>query len=147
MEKFKTAERILDFAIFREEKAHELYKYLASQVSNPRIHKILKDFALEELEHKKRLEAVKAGEVKLDMEEVGSLGIADEVEYTGYRPGMTYAEILVMVMKKEKASFRLYTRLASASNQPELKEIFSKLAQEEAKHKLRFELEYDLITF
>jgi len=29
----------------------------------------------------------------------------------------------------------------------ELKEIFLKLAQEEAEHKLRFEIEYDLMTF
>jgi rubrerythrin len=147
MEKFKSVEQVLDFAIAREVKAYELYTHLARKIKNPGIDKILEDFASEELEHKARLEAAKAGEVKLDMDEVGSLDIADEVEYTGYRPGMTYTEILVMAMKKEKESFKLYTRLAAACNQPEIKEMFLKLAKEEAQHKLRFELEYDLVTF
>ena len=108
MRNFETAEQVLDFAIAREDKSHELYTHLAGEVENPRIHKVLKDCALEELEHKVRLEAVKAGDVKLDMEEVGSLGIADEVEYSGYRPEMTYANILVMAMKKEQKLLRIF---------------------------------------
>jgi rubrerythrin len=37
--------------------------------------------------------------------------------------------------------------LASIFSEPELKDIFLKLAQEEANHKRRFEIEYDLMTF
>jgi len=46
-------------------------------------------------------------------------------------------------MKKEKAAFRMYNDLASKAKKPELKALFLNLAQEEAKHKLRFEVEYD----
>ena len=48
-----------------------------------------------------------------------------------------------MAMKAEKAAFKLYTDLAAATDDDGLKQIFLDLAQEEAKHKLRFELEYD----
>jgi rubrerythrin len=46
-------------------------------------------------------------------------------------------------MKKEKEAFRLYTTLADFTDDPILKDTFHGLAQEEAKHKLRFEVEYD----
>jgi len=46
-------------------------------------------------------------------------------------------------MKAEKAAFILYTDLALATDDPGLKETLLRPAQEEAKHKLRFEIEYD----
>jgi len=46
-------------------------------------------------------------------------------------------------MKAEKAAFKLYTDLASATDDPTLKAMLLGLAQEEAKHKLQFEIEYD----
>jgi len=51
--------------------------------------------------------------------------------------------VLVFAMKSEKIAFLLYTRLAQATDDPELSLIFQELAQEEAKHKLHFEIEYD----
>ena len=46
-------------------------------------------------------------------------------------------------MKKEKAAFRLYQDLAGLVQDEKIKALFLSLAQEEAKHKLRFEVEYD----
>jgi rubrerythrin len=46
-------------------------------------------------------------------------------------------------MKAEKAAYKLYNDLASATDDAGLRETLLSLAQEEAKHKLRFELEYD----
>jgi rubrerythrin len=46
-------------------------------------------------------------------------------------------------MKREKAAFKLYSDLAAACSDPQVRETLLRLAQEEAKHKLRFELEYD----
>ena len=62
-------------------------------------------------------------------------------------PNMNYTELLVVAMKKEKLSYKLYMNLAELAQRKELKDIFLKLAQEEAAHKLRFEIEYDLHTF
>ena len=56
---------------------------------------------------------------------------------------MTYAESLVFAMKKEKAAFKLYSKLAERAPNVNLKNIFLSLAVEESKHKLRFEIEYD----
>jgi rubrerythrin len=109
--------------------------------------KVFEKFALEEQEHKRKLEAVKAGKVDIGNDEIGSLGIAEGVQDVEPRPDMSYVQFLEFAMKKEKTSFRLYNNLASMTKKKELRDIFMKLAQEEAEHKLRFEIEYDLRTF
>jgi rubrerythrin len=58
-------------------------------------------------------------------------------------PDMDYQDALVLAMNKEKAAFRLYMDLSEKANNEEMKQLFLSLAQEESKHKLRFELEYD----
>ena len=58
-------------------------------------------------------------------------------------PNLNYQEALIVAMKKEKASFKLYIDLAAITDNENLRSVFSLLAQEEAKHKLRFEIEYD----
>ncbi len=56
---------------------------------------------------------------------------------------MTYAEALILAMKKEKLAYKLYLDLAAAAGDGELADLFRSLAAEEARHKLRFEIEYD----
>ena len=48
-----------------------------------------------------------------------------------------------MAMKKEKTAFKLYSDLSEKTDQEKYLNLFMALAQEEAKHKLRFEIEYD----
>lgn len=57
--------------------------------------------------------------------------------------GMDYQKALVLAMKKEKKAFKMYTDLAASADDEGLEQTFLALAQEEAKHKLRFEIEYD----
>lgn len=145
--KFSSLIEILDFAIDRENEAHLFYVRLADMVKKPKLVKVIKDLATEEVEHKIKLEAVKAGEATIGDEEVGNLNIADYVPDVEPHPNMDYTELLVVAMKKENLSYKLYTDLAAIAQRKDLREIFLKLAQEEAEHKLRFEFEYDLETF
>jgi rubrerythrin len=145
--KFKSIDEILDFAISREIDAQLFYVKLAGITENPKVVKTFSDLANEELEHKAKLEAVKAGTDKIGEQDVGQLDIVDYAKDVQPYPKMTYVELLVVGMKKEETSRRLYTNLAAALQEQKLRDIFLKLAQEEAKHKLRFELEYDLMTF
>ena len=113
----------------------------------PEVAKAFEDFAVDEWQHKKRLEALKAGEVEIQQDEVGNLGIADSVEAVEPGVNLTYAKALLVAMQREKQAFRFYTDLASMSQDPQTRSVFKKLAQEEAEHKLRLEIEYDLTTF
>ena len=101
-------------------------------------------FAKEEQGHKAKLMAVKTGKKMLSSEKrVLDLKIGDslvEIEPSG---DLSYQDALIVAMKSEKAAFRLYSDLAGATDDANLREMFLSLAQEEAKHKLRFEVEYD----
>ena len=145
MKKFSSVEEILNFAIEREEEAHKFYTELAERMDRPEMRKVFEDFAKEELGHKAKLEAVKQNEFAISSEEekVPSLGIADYAVDAEPKPDMDYAGVLVLAMKKEKAAYRLYLDLAAIAENEELTNLFLSLANEEAKHKLRFEIEYD----
>ncbi len=140
----QNAEELLDFAIQAEQEAHDFYTDLASRVERPAMKKLLTQFAREEMGHKRKLENIKKGSLSFPhADAVTDLKIADylvDIEATG---DLTYQEALILAMKREKAAFKLYTDLAALTADKDLKIVFQSLAQEEAKHKLRFELEYD----
>ena len=75
-------------------------------------------------------------------EAVDTLNLADYLVNVQITPDLNFQDALIIAMKKEKAAFKLYTDLADQTD-GELKAMFLTLAQEEAKHKLYFELEYD----
>ena len=145
MKKLSSVEEILNFAIKREIEANKFYTELAERMDRREMRKVFEDFAKEELGHKAKLEAVKQHQfiTSSGQKQVPSLGIADYVVDVEPKPDMSYADVLVVAMKKEKAAYRLYLDLAAAAETEELTNLFLSLANEEAKHKLRFEIEYD----
>jgi rubrerythrin len=137
-------EEILDFAIEREQEAHDFYSDLAKKAERPGMEGLFSQFAREELGHKKKLEGVKAGtRAFVPKQGVADLKIGDYLVDVDPSATMTYQNALILAMKKEKAAFQLYTDLAGQTEDAEVKQLFEGLAQEEAKHKLRFEIEYD----
>ena len=139
-----TIDQILDYAISNEEKAAALYYELADKVERPGMREAFLHFAKEEEGHKARLLKIKEGEISAVSEEkVADLGITETLVEPEIGSNMTYQEALLFAMKAEKAAFVLYTKLAEATTDASLQRVFKSLAQEEAKHKLRFEIEYD----
>ena len=144
MNEFKTVDDILDFAILQEEAAAEFYTELAERADRPEMREAFEDFAEEENSHKKKLMSLKKGKTfKLADEKVADLRIGDYLPDVAFLPDMDFQEALILAMKKEKAAFRLYHDLAEQATDRNARTVFLTLAMEEAKHKLRFELEYD----
>ncbi len=145
MEEFKTLQDILDFAIGEEEKASALYADLAKRSKNREMAEVFTQFSKEELGHKKKLQNIKgSNKVVIPEAKVQDLKIGDYlVDIDKSRDDLNYQDALIIAMKEEKAAFKLYTDLAGKTDDPEARGIFLMLAQEEAKHKLRFEIEYD----
>ena len=144
MEQFNSVDDVLSFAIGEETRAFEFYMELAAKVTNPVMAEALREFAGEEKNHRLRLEGIrKTGRVPGVEQRIADLEIADVMTTVEPGPNMTYQEVLVLAMKKEKAAFAMYTRLAELCTDAKLRQVFHMLAQEEARHKLRFELEYD----
>jgi rubrerythrin len=137
-------ERILEFAIEREQEAVDFYTDLAGKSSSPEMRKVFEQFAGEERGHKAKLEGVKAGKhMPVSAKPVMDLRISEYVVASEPGPDLSYQDALILAMKKEKASFRLYSDLAGLVDDENVRSLLLGLAQEEAKHKLRFEVEYD----
>jgi len=144
MEKFGTIDEILDFAMEAEQEAVDFYTQLASQMQNMEMKETFIQFAKEEVGHKARLQKIKDERLfDLADEKVPDLKIADYIVNVKPDAQMSYADALVLAMKKEKAAFKLYSTLAQRTDNAQLKKVFQSLAIEESKHKLRFEIEYD----
>jgi len=144
MKEFASIDDILDFAIDEEQKAVDFYTELAGKTSSEEMKQVFNEFAQEEVQHKARLTGIREqGLFEITFEKVADLKITDYVVNVKPSPEMTYRDALVMAMNKEKAAFRLYTNLAERAPNDQLRDLFLSLAQEESKHKLRFEIEYD----
>ncbi|HIJ51680.1 MAG TPA: ferritin family protein [Planctomycetes bacterium] len=144
MVEFESDDEILDLAIAREEDANKFYLALAARAQTAEMRKVFEDLAGEEIEHKARLEleVIKSGRVvtateELDIGDEGAIGITDsDID-------MDYKDMLLMAMQKEESSFRLYVDLSARVTSEDARETLLSLAEEEVKHKLRFEIEYD----
>lgn len=142
--KFESIDDILDFAIQKEQDAADFYTDLAGKVAHQNIKDIFTSFAGEEMGHKAKLIGVKDGkQMVAAAQKVLDLKVGDHLVEIELDSDLSYQEALIVAMKAEKAAFRLYTELASATDDSGMQELFLGLAQEEAKHKLRFEIEYD----
>jgi rubrerythrin len=144
MEQWKSVDEILDFAIGQEEQAAQFYIDLSNRMDRPWMSEIFKEFAQEEVGHKRKLVEIKAGKRLVPAQaKVLDLKIGDYLVDVEPTADMDYQKALMLAMKKEKKAFKMYTDLAAAAGDASLSAIFLSLAQEEAKHKLRFEIEYD----
>lgn len=144
MKEFNSIEEILDFAIGEEQAAVDFYLELASRSKNRQTSMIFEEYAREEMRHKANLMTVKEnGSFSLPAETVRDLKIAEYLVDVRPSPDMSYQDALILAMKKEKAAFRMYSSLAGRAEDPEIRKLFLMLAQEESKHKLAFEIEYD----
>ncbi|MHC4647468.1 MAG: ferritin family protein [Planctomycetota bacterium] len=146
---------ILEFAVAREAEACDFYKTLAGRAENPAMRELILEFAREEAEHKAKLELelMKRGRVVRESEraeeakDLGDFDIGRYIVDAGLPVEMDYQDLLLLGMKKEKAAFRLYVDLAAVVRDQEGQEILLALAEEEARHKVQLEIDYDnLVT-
>ena len=143
MDTFDSFVAVLDYAIDKEIEANQFYVDMAKQMKNPTMREVFEAFAKEELGHKAKLEAIKQGKEVQPVKNITDLRIADYTVDVKPAPDMSYQDALILAMKKEKVAFRLYLDLADQVENEDQKALFLSLAQEEARHKLRFEIEYD----
>jgi rubrerythrin len=139
---------VLEQGISREIQAAEFYKEVAETAGHPALRVIFEQLAEEELDHKARLELemMKQGVVA---KTVGRLIEVDEADYAEeLRPGheVSFKDALAMVVDKERRSFRFYAAMAGIVPDPEVREALLELAEEEARHMVRFEREYKKLT-
>ncbi|PKP18711.1 MAG: rubrerythrin [Bacteroidetes bacterium HGW-Bacteroidetes-21] len=144
MKDFENINDILDFAIQNEQSAFEFYSNLSKNARNEDMKNTFEKFAQEEIGHKAKILKIKEeGIFNSEVQHVSDLKIADYLVKVDVTPDMSYQDALIIAMKREKSAFKLYTKLATKTGNSQLANLFLALAQEESKHKLMFEIEYD----
>ena len=140
----KTAFEVIIFAIRKEAEAANLYKVYADLVDSSNVKEMFREMREEEQRHKKLLEGIKPEDVsEHKLTDIPNMKISDYSTDEDFSPEMKYPDALMLAIKREEGAYRLYQDLAAGCKEEELKKLFLVLAQEEAKHKLKLEDEYD----
>ncbi len=147
MADINTISEILDYAIDQERQAYDFYMKLAARTENKQLKRAFEDFAQQEKNHVAILQSVKKNQIALpDAGKVTDLKIADysvDVDEEDLLDGADLQKVYILAMKKEKAAYKMYSDLARSCNDENCKKTLESLAQEEARHKLHIEVEYD----
>jgi len=139
---------ILEAAVKIEEQSYALYTMAQEKVEYQSSKKFLAELAKEEMKHKEKLLAIMENKEKLSelgthTSKIQDLKIVDIMKDTTISEDADYQRILVYAAKREKSTYEYYNSLAAGLEDTEIGDLFSKLAQEELKHKNRLEKEYD----
>jgi len=134
--------RALDFAVAKEKEAEAFYKEWAGRAKDPTVKGLLAELAATERGHMEILSRVRPDEMVAKGEEkIADLTLSDLLVEVKASAGMSLQQAMVVAMKREEASVALYERLAKLGG--ETQSLFRALANEERKHKVRLETEYD----
>jgi rubrerythrin len=149
MGKVNSDREILEFAISREVEAYHFLMALAGRVEDPRMRQVFEDLAAEELEHKAKLEfeILKTGRTLTEEQIPPGRPESDYIISDSDLPlDIDYNDMLLLAIEKENAAFRLFVKLISTVQDEKSREVLLALAEEELRHKIRFQDEYDMLN-
>jgi rubrerythrin len=149
MGKVNSDQEILEFAISREVEAHYFFLALAGRVEDPKMRQVFEDLAAEELEHKAKLELeiIKTGKTLPQQQMPAGRPESGYIMSDSDLPlDIDYRDMLLLGIEKEAAAFRMFVNLIPSVQDEESREMLLTLAEEEIRHKIRFETEYDMLN-
>ena len=146
---FRTAFDILDFAIQKEADSAAFYEALAERANRPVMRMVLLEFAAEERAHRDKLQQIRKSGLRMmpSGKELETLGITKHLKSVKVDRNLDMGKALQLAMREEKAAFIMYFKLAEMTKDRDMRLTLLALAEEEAKHKLRFEIEYEEYLF
>ncbi len=136
---------VWDNAIYKEIASQALYIEARRDTEDPAAVKMLEELAFEEFKHAGILRQMKdSGWQARDLNAPALLDLKVSVYLKGPDTlvGAGLQEVLIFAMKREEQSMVFYSRLMSVFRLETAKLLCARLAQEELKHKMRLEMEY-----
>lgn len=142
---------ILRFAISKEQASEQFYTELAEKVTDPATQSMFMVIAKQEKNHAEalKLEIMKAGYTyndKAPMDIDSEYEWDEHLELDNDARDMGYVDALLLAIQKERAAFGLYAQLVGMTDDKELRKVLLQLAEEEMRHVLQFEREYQAVT-
>lgn len=140
-------DEVLNFAIEKEAEEAAMYASMARSAEHENVKKMLLLMSEEETKHLDLLRKVQENGIgAYKFEEVVDLKISEYLNDIKFTEDMDYRDFLVFAMKNEENALKLYKSWSQSCIDEELCNLFKMLIQEEEKHKLVLEKEYqDLV--
>ncbi|RKX90165.1 MAG: hypothetical protein DRP70_01470 [Spirochaetes bacterium] len=140
-----TFSEALDFAISREKEAVAFYRDLQRIAKFASQKELMGEFEDMERGHVTLLEGVKSNQepARLSTSIPSDLHLDDFLVSSPPTEDMTYQDILITAIKRERKSAALYTGLKADTDDRTLIDVFSRLIVEEENHKDYFQKLYD----
>lgn len=135
-----------DTAIYKEIASQSFYIEAQRETDDPAAKTMLAELAAEELKHAETLRKLKeAGWQPADWNllHLNDLKLSEYLSGPDTLEGAGLQEVLIFAMKHEQQSVAFYSEMMGALRQEAAKMLCSRLAQEELKHKMKLELEYE----
>lgn len=141
----KQYKNILEFAIKREKDSYEFYIKAKENAKTSGAKTLFDQLAQQELGHKQTLEVMHlTKEVLMDL---SMLNINDYTLRESYSNDMQfhmeYQQIVLLAMKKEELSVKLYTDMRKIVKDKQQQIVFDRLIKEEQSHRDLLQREYD----
>jgi len=148
---FETIRDLLTFAISKERASQQFYRDLAMQMKDHAAQKIFHAIGQQEEKHEEalKLEVLKQGFSLSENSEAVSGKDTEWQEQSALDQEalhMNYMDALMVAIQKERAAFQLYTQMIAMTQEPQFRRILMGLAEEEMRHVIRFEREYDAVS-
>jgi rubrerythrin len=147
---FNSIHDILEFALSKEQASVQFYKDLASQMADSITRSLFETLVRNEQGHIEalQLEMNKIGyTVKSQEQAPPSIYLWEErLEVNDQARNMNFIEALLLAIQKERAAFRLYTQILGSTQNEEFARVLMDLAEEEMRHVLQLEREYEAVT-
>ena len=142
---------IMSYAKIAEDNAIAFYQGAAAKAARPEVRTFLEELVRMERGHKRHLEELlkkyeKSGKVPKLRTEIHTLGYAEYIKPVAIDADASYKDVLEAAMVKEREAVGTYEKLALYVDDPDAKQVFKLLLEEEKKHLKRFETEYDDLT-
>ncbi len=140
----------INIAIRREEEAYTFYMDLLIRLADEGAKEALRLLANEEKKHKEFLEKYRDGgygENALRMNHPIDYKIAEHMVSPDIKKDLQSKDVFLIAAHRELNSYNFYMGLAGLHADAELKEIFTKIASEELKHKEKVEYLYANAAF
>ena len=147
---FETIEEAIQFAIEKEEASAQFYHDIAERMEYPATKIIFEVLGQNELRHKAdlELELMKLGKtVPPTPCIIPDPNDKTYMEVDGEAAKMSFLDALQVAIRKERAAFVLYAGLMAQATDPQLRQLFLDLSEEEMRHLIQFENEYkDIVS-
>jgi len=131
---------IISEAINNEVEAYTFYQTVSEKVTDANLKKLFGELAGEEKGHREYLQKLLSRDItSLGFSSTKDYKVGDSIPTPPLTPDMKPIDGLVVAIKKELAAMQMYSQLANASDDAEVKKLFTELAAMERGHKTRLE--------